>query len=62
VNSDDPGFAQELLDIAGAAAGDLLAHKFLSPDGPGPFGVFFKFIPPPIREHLQDQYWTALTP
>ena len=62
LDSDVPAFKQELIDVALAGAGELVTHKFLSPEGPGPFGSLFKFIPQPIRDHLQDSYWTALTP
>ena len=30
--------------------------------GPGRLGWTFRFLPLPIRDHLQDQYWEALTP
>ena len=34
----------------------------VSPPGPGLLGPAFVFLPQPIRDHLQDRYWTALTP
>jgi hypothetical protein len=30
--------------------------------GPGILGWAFRFLPLPIRDHLQDQYWESLTP
>lgn len=62
VESDDPPFAPELVNAALASAGTILTGHVLSPPGPGPFGPFFRFIPQPIRDHLQDSYWNALTP
>jgi len=36
-------------------------HGFLlSPRGPGPLGGLFRWLPAPIREHLQDRYLIAL--
>jgi hypothetical protein len=60
--SDAPAFAQELVDAALAPVGGILTGHVLSPPGPGPFGPFFRFIPQPIRDHLQDSYWKALMP
>jgi hypothetical protein len=47
------GVSQEALSQA-------VSH-LLQPPGYGPIGNWFKFLPPPIREHLQDQYINALT-
>jgi triacylglycerol lipase len=41
---------------------NLLPGLTLSPPGPGLLGPFFVGLPQPIRDHLQDRYWTALTP
>jgi hypothetical protein len=60
--SDAPPFAPELINTVTAAFGALAAGHLFSPPGPGPFGSVFKFLPRPIRDHLQDRYWTALTP
>jgi triacylglycerol lipase len=58
--TDDPQFAQGLVDtFVGGVAGALAGHLF-SPLGPGTFGPLFKFLPQPIRDHLQDQYYEAL--
>jgi triacylglycerol lipase len=38
----------------------LLSLNLLALPGPGPFGPLFQFLPQPIRDHLQDRYWTAL--
>jgi len=62
LESDDPPFGPEPRDILAAALAELAAREFLAPPGPGPFGSLFQFLPRPIRDHLQDQYWTALTP
>jgi hypothetical protein len=40
----------------------LFSGHVLGPVGPGTFGAMFPFLPPPIRDHLQDSYWTALAP
>lgn len=34
----------------------------LQPAGHGRLGPLFRFLPPPIRDHLQDRYIAALTP
>lgn len=59
--SDEPQFAPALFQGLQAGVGDLL--------GGGPpltrsdlLGQIFNVLPPPIRDHLPDQYWTALTP
>jgi triacylglycerol lipase len=58
--TDDPQFAQGLVDtFVGGVAGVLAGHLF-SPPGPGTFGPLFKFLPRSIRDHLQDQYYEAL--
>jgi|SRR5580700_5226455 triacylglycerol lipase len=45
-----------------AILNDLGPVAPVSPPGPGLFGPAFVFLPLPIRDHLQDRYWTALTP
>jgi len=35
--------------------------EVLQPPGYGPLGPWFRFMPPPIRDHLQDGYIKALT-
>jgi hypothetical protein len=40
----------------------LFSGHVLGPVGPGTFGVLFPLLPTPIRDHLQDSYWKALTP
>ncbi|HEX4552738.1 MAG TPA: lipase family protein [Xanthobacteraceae bacterium] len=62
LDSDDPPFAPELSDVLTAGLGALAAGHFFSPPGPGAFGSLFPFLPQPIRDHLQDRYWVALTP
>jgi triacylglycerol lipase len=54
-----------LLDKAGdpkAILKNLQGLFPLSPPGPGLFGPLFVFLPQPVRDHLQDSYWNALTP
>jgi triacylglycerol lipase len=62
LGSDDPPFAGELSGIVRRAIGSLMTGRLLSKPGPGALGRFFRFIRPEIRDHLQDSYWTALTP
>jgi triacylglycerol lipase len=53
-----------LLEKAGdpkAIFNNLLGLLPMSPPGPGLFGPTFVFLPPPVRDHLQDSYWNALT-
>jgi triacylglycerol lipase len=38
----------------------VLSGNLSALPGPGPFGPLFQFLPQPIRDHLQDRYWTAL--
>jgi hypothetical protein len=40
--------------------GGLISGHILSPSGPGTFGPLFKYLPQPIRDHLQDSYYNAL--
>lgn len=60
--SDDPPFAQELVDAVLTPVGGILSGHIVQSPGPGPFGEFFRFLPQPIRDHLQDSYWKALAP
>jgi triacylglycerol lipase len=62
LGSDQPAFAQGIADTLVNGIGNVLAGKIFSPVGPGPFGPLFKFLPPSIRDHLQDRYYIALTP
>ena len=47
-------------DVAVAFGTSLGASANIA--GLGTFGPLFKYLPQPIRDHLQDRYWTALTP
>jgi hypothetical protein len=58
--SDEPNFAVGLAHTLVSGAEGLLSGHLLSPPGPGTFGPLFKFLPPPIRDHLQDSYYNAL--
>jgi triacylglycerol lipase len=62
IGSDDPEFSRQLRDVFLRDVGNILSGNILSPLGPGTFGPLFRFIPPEIRDHLQDSYWKALTP
>jgi triacylglycerol lipase len=62
IGSNEPTATTGLAAGVAAIAQDFFGGKFLQPEGPGPFGPLFRFLPPPIRDHLQDQYWTALAP
>jgi len=58
IGSDDPAFVEELGDIFKT----ILSGNILPQPGPGTFGPLFRFLPPEIRDHLQDSYYKALTP
>jgi hypothetical protein len=60
-DSDDPPFSEELKNIIARAFENILLGNILSPHGPGALGGLFRFLPPEIRDHLQDSYWKALT-
>jgi triacylglycerol lipase len=62
IGSNEPTTTTGLAVGVAAIAQDFFSGKFLQPEGPGPFGPLFRFLPPQIRDHLQDQYWTALEP
>jgi triacylglycerol lipase len=62
IGSDDPPFDEQLPNVFQRDVSNVLSGSILSPTGPGTFGPFFRFIPPEIRDHLQDAYWRALTP
>ncbi|UPJ27808.1 lipase family protein [Bradyrhizobium sp. CW1] len=62
IGSDDPSFGEQLPNMFRRGVSNVLAGRILSPTGPGTFGTIFRFIPPEIRDHLQDSYWTALAP
>jgi hypothetical protein len=59
---DKPDLSGELTNTFQRGVGSLLTGHILSPPGPGTFGPLFPFIPTPIRDHLQDSYWKALSP
>jgi triacylglycerol lipase len=62
VDSDEPLFSRQLSGSVRRLFSNLLAGRIFSPVGPGTFAPVFRFIPPEIRDHLQDSYWKALTP
>jgi triacylglycerol lipase len=59
LDTDDPAL-QPFATLAEAIA-KLSAGQILSPPGPGTFGQLFRFVPQPIRDHLPDSYYTALS-
>jgi len=61
-DSDDPPSSAELKNVLVRAFQNIQVGNILSPQGPGALGSLFKFLPPEIRDHLQDSYWKALTP
>jgi triacylglycerol lipase len=60
LGSDVPEFSLGLAHTLVSRIEDLLSGHFLSPPGPGTFGPLFKYLPQPIRDHLQDRYYDAL--
>ena len=61
-DSDDPPLSAEIKGIFTRGIGNVLGGHILGPEGPGSFGPMLRFLPPEIRDHLQDSYWKALTP
>jgi triacylglycerol lipase len=62
MDSDDPPFSEQLKNVLARALQNILLGNVLSPQGPGALGQLFRFLPPDIRDHLQDSYWKALKP
>jgi hypothetical protein len=62
VGSDEPGLSGELRNTLSRGIEGLLSGHLPGPKGPGTFGPLFPLLPAPIRDHLQDSYWTALRP
>jgi triacylglycerol lipase len=62
LGSDDPQLAAGVVETLESGIDNVLAGHLFSPPGLGTFGPLFKYLPQPIRDHLQDRYWTALTP
>jgi triacylglycerol lipase len=61
MDSDKPGFAGSLLRTIVKRLSCLVRLKLAClPQGPGPLGRTFKYLPLNIREHLQDRYLNAL--
>jgi triacylglycerol lipase len=59
---DEPSFADEFKSIFVHGVDMLRSGRFLEPEGLGTFGPLLRFLPPEIRDHLQDSYWKALSP
>jgi len=60
LGSDAPEFSLGLAHILVSKIEGFLSGHALSPPGPGTFGPLFKYLPQPIRDHLQDSYYNAL--
>jgi len=60
LGSDVPEFSLGLAHTLVSGIESLLSGHSLSLPGPGTFGPLFKYLPPPIRDHLQDRYYNAL--
>jgi hypothetical protein len=58
--SNEPEFYEGAVQALVSRIGALFSGRILSPPGPGTFGPLLKFLPPPIRDHLQDCYYNAL--
>jgi triacylglycerol lipase len=59
---DEPLFADQSRGVFERGFDKIFGGHLLEPKGPGTFGSLFRFLPPEIRDHLQDSYWGALTP
>jgi hypothetical protein len=57
---DNPQLGPGLLASAQDSWAKLAVGSLLTAVGPGPLGKLFQFLPPPIRDHLQDRYLDAL--
>lgn len=57
-----PTLSGELTAALALGFGGLMSGHVLGPTGPGTFGPLFPVLPSPIRDHLQDRYWKALSP
>jgi predicted lipase len=62
VGADDPPFSAQFENVFVRGIDNILSGNILAPEGLGTFGPLFRFLPPEIRDHLQDSYWKALTP
>jgi len=60
LGTDDPQFSQQSADTVRSTLARVLTGNFLSPAGPGILGFLYRFLPQPIRDHLQDGYYNAL--
>jgi hypothetical protein len=62
IGLDEPNLSGAVAGTIQRGLGGLFSGHVLGPVGPGSFGPLFPFLPTPIRDHLQDSYWKALTP
>jgi triacylglycerol lipase len=57
---DEPAFSLGLAHTLESGVEGVVSGHVLSRPGPGTFGPLFRFLPRPIRDHLQDCYYEAL--
>jgi triacylglycerol lipase len=62
LGADDPSLTSGIIVSMTAWMARFGAGQLFGPEGPGSLGWTFRFLPPPIRDHLQDQYYGALEP
>ncbi len=61
LDSNDPEYSVGLVHSLVSEVQGILSGHIFSPPGPGTFGPLFKYLPQPIRDHLQDSYYNALS-
>jgi triacylglycerol lipase len=59
-DSNEPGLGPSLLKTLRDGLVSIAKRRMSSPEGPGPLGRLFKYLPLNVRDHLQDQYLRAL--
>jgi len=62
ITDNDPHFTEGVLADLRDHIHAFLAGRLLAPPAPGELGRLWALLPFAIRDHLQDRYWTALTP
>ncbi|MEP7030700.1 MAG: lipase family protein [Pseudolabrys sp.] len=62
LGSNDPTLGSGVISAAMKQVLIFAAGHLFAAAGPGVLGFTFRFLPPPIRDHLQDQYYNALAP
>ncbi len=61
LGSNDPSLFSGAVAAVAAWIIQVGGGNLFAAAGPGMLGFTFRFLPLPIRDHLQDQYWEALT-